>query len=142
MKDSKLNPWGVKATAIATAPYFGHNTAGDAADAVEQLRAAIRKCGEESAKHKQLADKAGLRLIAYEGGQHVLKAAKVINRDPVMYDLTTEYLREMSKYYDHFCYYAHVGQAGDGGAWGAIEYTGQPIAEAHKYRALVDWAKR
>jgi hypothetical protein len=34
-----------------------------------------------------------------------------------------------------------VGQAGNGGAWGAIEFTGQPLADAPKYRALVAWAK-
>lgn len=141
MKDAKLNPGGVKATAIATAPYFGHEVPGDAPDAVERLRAAIRKSGEESAKHLKLAEEHGLRLIAYEGGQHVTKAARAINRNPVMFELYAAYLKEMSRYYDHFCHYAHVGQAGDGGAWGAIEFTGQPIEQAHKYRALVEWAK-
>ena len=47
----------------------------------------------------------------------------------------------MSQYYSHFCHYAHAGQAGDKGAWGCIEFTGQPIEEAHKYRALVEWSK-
>jgi hypothetical protein len=28
-----------------------------------------------------------------------------------------------------------------GGAWGSVEYTGQPLGEAHKHRALVEWAK-
>ena len=69
------------------------------------------------------------------------KNAKVINRDPAMFVLTQEYLREMSKYFEHFCYFAHVGQAGNGGAWGAIEFTGQPIADAPNYRALLEWAK-
>jgi len=141
LRDAKLNPWTVKAGAIATAPYFGHEVEGAAADAVERLRAAIRKSGEESAKHRKLADEAGLKLIAYEGGQHVFKKAAGINRDPVMYDLYRTYLAEMDKYFTHFCHYAHVGQAGDGGAWSCIEYTGQPIAEAPKYRALTEWSK-
>lgn len=135
------NPWGVKASAIATAPYFGHQVQGDATNAVALLREAIQKSGQESARHKKIAEAAGLKLIAYEGGQHVLKMAREINRSPVMHDLTQEYLREMNRYFEHFCYYAHVGQAGNGGAWGAIEYTGQPLSEAHKYRALVEWAK-
>lgn len=141
LRDSKLNPWGVKATAIATAPYFGHQVEGSDPDAVEQLRAAIRKSADDSARHRKLADEAGLKLIAYEGGQHVVKKAKEMNHNPVMYELYQEYLREMSKYFEHFSHYCHVGRAGDGGAWGAIEFTGQPLAEAHKYRALADWAR-
>jgi hypothetical protein len=71
----------------------------------------------------------------------VIKKAREINRSPVMFTLTEEYLKEMSRYFDHFCYYAHVGQAGNGGAWGAIEFTGQSIAEAPKYRALQEWGR-
>lgn len=141
MGDPKLNPWGVKASAVAAAPYFGIKVDGAAANAVEQLHEAIRTSGEQSAKQKKLADAAGLKLIAYEGGQHVLKSATVINRSPAMHDLYAEYLREMSKYYTTFVHYCHVGRAGDHGAWGAIEFTGEPIAEAHKYRALVEWTK-
>ncbi|HWH72141.1 MAG TPA: hypothetical protein VNT26_22450 [Candidatus Sulfotelmatobacter sp.] len=139
MRDAKLNPWGVKASAIATAPYFGHQVQGEVPDAVDQLRKEIEKSAQDSAKHKKIADEAGLKLIAYEGGQHVLKKAKAINRDPAMFTLYQEYLREMAKYYEHFAHYCHVGQAGDGGAWGCIEYTGQPLEQAPKYRALVEW---
>jgi len=141
LRNPQHNPWGVKASAIATAPYFGHQVQGDATNAVALLREAIQKSAQDSARHKKIADEAGLKLIAYEGGQHVLKMAREINRSPAMHDLTLEYLREMSRYFEHFCYYAHVGQAGNGGAWGAIEYTGQPLAQAPKYRALVEWAK-
>jgi hypothetical protein len=141
MKDAKLNPWGVHAGAIATAPYFGHKVPGDAPDAAAQLRAAIRQSAEQAARHRRIADEAGLKLIAYEGGQHVLSKAKDINRNPVMFDLYQQYLREMSQYFEHFSHYCHVGQAGDRGAWGAIEFTGQPLAEAPKYRALVEWAR-
>jgi hypothetical protein len=38
--------------------------------------------------------------------------------------------------------FCHVGQASERGAWGCIEYTGQPLSEAHKYRALVDGAQK
>jgi hypothetical protein len=141
LRNPQHNPWGVRASAIATAPYFGHQVQGDATNAVALLRAAIQKSAQDSARHKKIADEAGLKLVAYEGGQHVTKMAREINRSPAMHDLTQEYLREMSRYFEHLCYYAHVGQAGNGGAWGAIEYTGQSLFEAPKYRALVDWAK-
>jgi hypothetical protein len=142
MNDSSLNPWNVKADAIATAPYFGHNVVGDSADAAKQLRAAIEKSAEQSARHKEIADKTGLKLIAYEGGQHVYKKAKAINLSPVMYELYQEYLDRMAEYFSHFSHYCHVGQAGDRGSWGCIEYTGQPLTEAHKYRALLEWSQK
>jgi len=141
LADPNYNPWKVKADAIATAPYFGHKVDGGDPNAVEQLREAMKKSFADSAKHRQAADAAGLKLIAYEGGQHVLKKARDINRNPVMYDLYNEYLKEMSKYFVHFSHYCHVGSWGDGGAWGSMEYTGQPIDQAHKYRALVERAK-
>jgi len=139
MQDPKWNPWHVQASAIATAPYFGHKVDGKAPDAMVEMRESIRKAAEDSARHLEIAQRAGLKLIAYEGGQHVTKNAKLINREPGMFALYQEYLREMSKYFTHFCHYAHVGMAGENGAWGAIEFTGQPLLEAPKYRALKEW---
>ena len=141
LADPARNPWQIKATVIATAPYFGHDVDGEAPDAVAKLREAILKSARESAKHRPIADAAGLRLIAYEGGQHVTKNAQAINRHPVMADLYREYLTEMSRHFTHFSHYAHVGQAGKGGAWGALEFTGQTPAQAPKYRALAEWSK-
>jgi hypothetical protein len=115
---------------------------GDDPNAEELLRKAIEKSAADSARHLEIAQNAGLSLIAYEGGQHVYKKAKAINQSPLMYSLYKEYLAEMSKYFEHFSHYCHVGRAGDGGCWGCIEYTGQPIEQAHKYRALVEWAKQ
>jgi len=72
-----------------------------------------------------------------------LKAGGVKTSEPLKPNLKlyVEYSNETwNGAFEHFCYYAHVGQAGNGGAWGAIEFTGQPLAEAHKYRALVEWA--
>ena len=142
MRDPKWNPWSIKANAIATAPYIGHKVDGDALDAMEQLRESIRKTVPDCAKHREIADSAGLNLIAYEGGQHITKNAKLINRDPGMFKLYQEYLREMSRYFTHFCHYAHVGMAGENGAWGAMEFSGQPLIDAHKYRALKEWSER
>ena len=142
MRDAKCNPWYVKADAIATAPYFGHDVDGAAGDAVEQMRRGIAKSVEDCEKHRKVAEAAGVKLIAYEGGQHVTKNSAEVNRSPAMHGLYEEYLRAMSPFFEVFCHYAHVGQAGKGGAWGAIEYTGQAIGEAHKYRALSEWSRR
>lgn len=141
VKDARHNPWGVKADAIASAPYFGNKVSGNSPEAVAQLREAIREAGQKVAGLKKFAAAAGLKLIAYEGGQHVIQKASVINRNPAMYDLYHEYLREMSKYFSHFSHYAHVGGAKDRGAWGCMERTGQPLEQPHKYRALAEWVK-
>jgi len=140
--DRRWNPWKIQPTVLAIAPYFGHKVDGAADDAVAQLRAAIEKSASDAAKHRELARAQGWQLIAYEGGQHVITRAQRINRDPVMRDLYAEYLQAVSPYLTHFCHYAHVGQAGERGAWGSLEFTGQPLAEAPKYRALVEWAAR
>lgn len=140
LNNPAFNPWGTKADAMSIAPYFGHNVPGNDPDAVQKLRAEIEKRAKSAAAVGAVAKAANLRLIAYEGGQHVTKGNPAkINRDPIMHDLYTEYLAEMAKHLSLFCHYAHVGQAGDRGAWGAIEHTGQRLSEAPKYRALVEW---
>ncbi|MCU0780265.1 MAG: hypothetical protein MUF04_04080, partial [Akkermansiaceae bacterium] len=111
LPDPKHNPWKVKASAIAIAPYFGHGLDGAALDIVGQLTAAIHKSAEQAAKHRQLADAAGLKLIAYEGGQHVTKNARAINTNPRMYDLYQRYLAAMSAHIGHFSHYCHAGRA-------------------------------
>jgi hypothetical protein len=142
MKDEKLNPWKVKADAIAIAPYFGHGVDGAAGDVVERLREGIAKAVTDCEKHRKIAEAAGVRLIAYEGGQHVTRNAAEVNRGAEMYELYEEYLKGVAPHVDLFCHYAHVGQAGKGGAWGAMEYTGQAPEDAHKYRAMLEWVGR
>jgi hypothetical protein len=41
--------------------------------------------------------------------------------------------------FDLVMHYTHVGVWNNGGAWGAKSTTGQPLNEAHSYRALVDY---
>ena len=141
MQSTTMNPWHTKADATAIAPYFGHKVLGNDPDAAKQLGEAMKDVFTRVDGVKKTVEEAHLKLIAYEGGQHVLQSAMTINRDPAMYDLYCEYLKQMNTRFDMFCHYAHVGRAGERGAWGCIESTGQPLAEAHKYRALVDWSK-
>ncbi len=141
LNDPMLNPWKLKADAIATAPYFGQAVDGAAPDAEAKCREAIQVVVAQTKEYKTLADAAGVRLIAYEGGQSLFTNAQILNRKPVMHDLYMEYLVEMSHYFDLFAHYNHVGQAGSGGAWGALEFTGQPATESAKFRALTEWSK-
>jgi hypothetical protein len=88
-----------------------------------------------------LVSKAGLQLVAYEGGQHVGANAEMINARPEMYQLYTSYLDALAPSLHLFMHYCHNGGWSDDQAWGAETFVGQPLAQAHKLRALLDWIK-
>jgi len=144
--DQSRNPLGIYPDAISPAPYFGHNVDGSSGSAVAQLYGdLVSSSCAASRRDRDFVDAAGARLarpiklIAYEGGQHVLIGADVINRDPAIYDIYMAYLDSMARYFDEFVHYCHSGGFGSGGAWGSKETIGQSPTEAHKYRALVTW---
>ena len=81
-----------------------------------------------------------IRLVAYEGGQHIKVNAVAPNTSPYMYDVYKVYLDALAAHkMDLFNHYTTVGYFTAGGCWGAKEFTGQDAAVAHTYRALVDW---
>jgi hypothetical protein len=150
------------ADALSVAPYFGHET-GDpkAAAATLKLTAAQLLDGMEKeidgpnrdAVRQQavLAGKFGLRLIAYEGGQHLVghsgaenneelaKLFQTANRDPRMYSLYRKHLKHWADAGgDLYVFYNYAMAPSKWGSWGLLEYQDQPIAQAHKYRAFVD----
>jgi hypothetical protein len=125
--------------AYAIAPYFGHEVDGNAPDALAQLQAAADAAVDDVASQADVVGPASLSLIAYEGGQHVTSGADVVSSAPEMYDLYTSYLDGVMPRLDRFVHYLHNGQWSSGGAWGAEQYVGQPLSEAHKLRALYDW---
>jgi len=135
VNDPEHNPWGTEVDAISSAPYIGHS-----ATSVSGVQADIAVVTEDSRKMREVADANGLRLLAYEGGQHVLNNADGVSGDQGIYDVYIEYLDSMSLFFDEFSHYNHVGNWGGGGAWGSMERTGQPIEQVHKYRALVEWS--
>jgi hypothetical protein len=103
--------------------------------------------------HKQMAEAYDVPLLAYEGGQHVVPTSLsdawyddylAAQRDPRMYDLYTAlletYLDELGA--DGFVNFSSVGNITQFGAWGALEYQDQLLADAPKYRALMDYLAR
>jgi hypothetical protein len=86
-----------------------------------------------------------LRLVAYEGGQHLFTwaddqgdALRALNTDPRMRELYTQYLT----YFDEltggsaFVHYASPGGWWHHGAFGSKQYQGQRRVEAPKHDAL------
>ncbi|VGO17221.1 hypothetical protein PDESU_05817 [Pontiella desulfatans] len=140
LTNSLCNPNGVSVDAYAIAPYFGKDVDGNDADALDQLRDDITNVAQRCAAHAQLLEGSGIELICYEGGQHVTSGSYVVNQDPEMHSIYTDYLEAIDDYVSGaFAHYVHVGSAGLQHSWGAMEYTGQPVTNAPKYHALVDY---
>jgi hypothetical protein len=153
------------ADALAIAPYFGHAFGSPKAVAKtlamtpDALVAALEKeVDGENADHirKQaaVAKKHGLRLLAYEGGQHMVGTggaendealtAKLIeaNRHPRMYDVYRKHFAHWAAAGGGlFAIFSNVAAPSKWGSWGVLEYQDQPTADAPKYRAYLDAAK-
>ena len=150
----------------AVAPYFGIRglndpttaaqiatwTVGQVLDAAEQN--ILTFVHDTTAQEVEIAHADGLALVAYEGGQSLVAVGSAqnngqltnlliaANRAPRMYRLYTEYLDQWQRLGGGlFMNFADVSLPSKYGSWGALEYLGQPIAGAPKYRALLDWIK-
>lgn len=165
-----VNPWSgttamdwqaaaKSADAIAIAPYFG-NSFGDpktadavAALSVDEILDGCRKSIEANKTHLEKyaaeAKKRGLRLMAYEAGQHLAghggaenneKLTKLFheaNRHPRMKEL---YLADMANWKaaggDTYCLFSSVGRYSKWGSWGLMEYEDDDEAKAPKFQAV------
>lgn len=147
------------ADAIAIAPYFG-NRFGDpktadrtaalsAGELIGELRADLAESRKQMQAYTAEARKRGLRLFAYEGGQHLVgyqgaenndrltKLFHAANRHPGMRDL---YLQNLADWRDAggelFCAFSSMALSSKWGNWGLLENTAQDPATAPKYRAV------
>lgn len=146
--------------AVAIAPYFG-GYAGDPSEesriatmTPEALIADLRSRGlpevqEWLSRQKQVADRFAVKLIAYEGGQHVVGVGNVVdneritalfaaaNRHPDMKDLYLDYLKQWQKAGGGMLMqFVNTSGYSKWGNWGAREYLGQPLKDAPKAEAL------
>ncbi|TAG97187.1 MAG: cellulose-binding protein [Oscillatoriales cyanobacterium] len=97
-----------------------------------------------------VAQKKGLKLFAYEGGQHIVGTEGVennekltnffmeLNRRPEMYELYTQLLNSWKQAGGSiFMHFVDVGGFSKWGSWGALEYVEQK--DSPKYNALMDF---
>jgi hypothetical protein len=150
------------ADAIAVAPYFGRDLGKPgsaehtAAMSVDQLLGACKTDIEANAKTTseiaRLATGRGLKLIAYEGGQHLVGAEGAenneklmelfvaANRDPRMKDL---YLQDLRGWQDAgggvYCVFSSMTRYMKWGSWGVLEYADQDERTAPKMQAIRDF---
>jgi len=106
------------------------------------------------ARHKELADRFGLALCAYEGGQHLTGIFGGENDDTVTALLVgANRDARMGALYDRyfaawkaqggglFCHYNSVSRYGKWGSWGLLEHDAQPASSSPKWQAAVRFAK-
>ncbi len=157
-----------KADALAIAPYIGMSipekgeglTAAEVStwtvdrffDEVEAQ--ALPKVLDWMAQNQALAKSRGLRLVAYEGGQHFVGVQGGENNEALTKLLMAANRHpRIGKLYDRFyagweaaggdllCHFASVAGWDKWGCWGLLEHTGQDIQAAPKYLATMAWAR-
>jgi fibronectin type 3 domain-containing protein len=142
LQDAGINPSSLVPDYYVLANYAGGSLDGASGNIRSEWTAAVADtvdAAEDCIRTIQLYGPADIPLSAYEGGQHITTNSDVFARNPESYDMYLELLAAVDDLYEVTAHYLHVGTWGSGGAWGAMEYTGQPIADAHKYRALVTY---
>lgn len=149
-----------KSDALAIAPYFGGSLGGPAnqtkvqAMTLDALFAELTNVElpeslswvEASAK---VAKTYGVRLIAYEGGQHLAGNGGVENNDTInaLFDaanrdarMKTLYLAYLAGWKEKggelFVHFVNCGAQSKWGRWGALEYVDQPREQSPKFDAL------
>lgn len=138
--------------ALAIAPYFGGDLFADASAQTAgptalfaQLNKYVDKSIDDIRRNKLLADRFGLRLIAYEAGQHIVNGGSnktivgQLNRDPRMKAVYQRYLAAWKKENgDLIMMFASVSPINAGSAWGLAERSGQPLSETPKRQAVLE----
>ncbi len=152
-----VNPWAAEqilsfadtasfVDALATAPYFGNGRCRELAEPgpiLKCLSAAIDETIEGARQNRAVAQKYGKRYFAYEAGQHVrfpnnVKLLEELSRDPEMETLYRRYIaRWKADVGDYLVLYSSINPISQYGAWGLMEYPGQPLADAPKMRAVL-----
>jgi uncharacterized repeat protein (TIGR01451 family) len=164
--DPAINPDYVMPDVLAIAPYFGHNytpgeippiapsypTLDDILNEGGTATASIAEQRSNVQHHKAIADAQGMDLVCYEAGQHFIGTAGAqndttltdiliaANRDNRMHDRYADYLAMLDAEGVSTCtFLADISRPSMHGSWGVMEYLEQPLSEAPKYRALVDF---
>ena len=153
------------ADVLGIAPYFGYElgspktqdeVAKMSVDAVlDACQGLVKKGNETIARQAQLAKERRLRLVAYEGGQHLVghggaennkqleELFHAANRHPRMKQLYLEYLSGWKQNGGTMmAIFSSTGRYSKWGSWGLMEYHGQPETSAPKYQAVIEFLEK
>lgn len=163
-RNSSLNPQNVKVDALAIGPYIGHDVADElgarsnvAAVSMDEIFKILQERLEKQtglwiAENRKVADEYGVRLFAYEGGQHLIANKPEYRNNPVLTEKLVAanrhlrmgdlYCRLLDKWRmargDLFMFFSFVGLPGKYGSWGLLEYMDQPEEDAPKFHAVME----
>ena len=149
-----LDGTGLQPDVIAIAPYFGQSYEAPQptlSQVLEDAQDDIEKVGRLVQNQKIAAG--DIPVMAYAGGQSIVASDNTLedndplverlaeaNRDPRMYNLYLDYLNALNEAgISLFNHYNHCERWDAYGSWGALEYLNQPLNEAHKHRAILNW---
>jgi hypothetical protein len=145
--------------AVAIAPYFGVSVKPADLPAYEamtldalfaNMAGTVTQSGKWVADYRaKVANAYGVRLIGYEGGQHMVgiwgaenSAAldtlfDAFNRDPRVKQMYLDYLNAWKQNGGElFVHFTDVSRYTKWGRWGALEYIAQPRAGSPKFDAI------
>ncbi len=105
--------------------------------------------------NKKTADKYKIKLIAYEGGQHMVGVGGAENDQNLtsLFHAANAHPRLGVIYQQHldawssaggdlFCHFSSVSNWSKWGSWGVYQYYDEDPAKSAKYMALIKWAKQ
>jgi hypothetical protein len=168
----KYEDAGKKAKALAIAPYVGFNipersdsgkqltaaeVAGWTVDQVmqEMMNTRLPEAIKSIEEHKALADRYGLTLLGYEGGQHAVgiqggenndqltALLHEANRSKAMGELYTAYFEAWESLGgDLMAQFSSIGRWSKWGSWGLMEYYNSNPEDYPKFQATMRWAKK
>jgi hypothetical protein len=131
LDNTSINPHGVTIDAYAVAPYI-HGIS------IETLTGSATNANYSS--FVTIANQRGVDFICYEAGSHQTTQDVIgVSSDTRMYNAYQSYLNNMDNYFSMYNECTITREWAGDGAFGAKRYTAQPMAEAHKYRALYDY---
>lgn len=156
-----------KADALTIAPYLSLNVGPKSKPSLEEV---VRWTPEQVLDHletvsrpesrkwiranKQLCDKYGLKLLAYEGGQHAVgiqggennetltRLFQAANRHPRMEAIYQKHLDDWEKEGgDLFCNFSSMSVWTKWGSWGLLQHMNEDPSKSPKFRAVMGKAK-
>lgn len=156
------------ADALAIAPYVSFNVMPQGGEINEKVvenwnldqlfnylnRVSLSESAKWIVESKKIADKYGLMLVGYEGGQHLVGIAGVennnklnalffdANADKRMGDIYTKNLADWQKAGgDLMCTFNSVNEWNKWGYWGLLRTRFENPKDSPKFNAVIQWAK-
>ncbi len=158
-----------QADALAIAPYISFNVPAQGKDltaaqvekwtidqALDHMETkALPECIRWMKEQKKVADQYGLKLVAYEAGQHMVGVGGGENSEAMtrLFHAANAHPR-MGKLYDAYlaawtaeggdllCNFSSVSRWSKWGSWGVMQYHDENPANSPKFMSLMRWARQ